>query len=50
MDTQSNDLVLRIVTSGNKMKNETQQYAISNTAKIDGKSSEKRCYFANAER
>lgn len=41
MDTQSNDLVLRIVTSGNKMKNETQQYAISNTAKIDGKAVKK---------
>ncbi len=41
MDTQSNDLVLRIVTSGNKTKKETQQYAISNTAKIDGKAVKK---------
>lgn len=37
MDTQSNDLLLRIVTSGNKLKADTQQFAISNTAKIDGK-------------
>ncbi len=41
MDTKSGDLILRIVTSGNKTKKETQQYAISNTAKIDGKAVKK---------
>lgn len=37
MDMQKGDLILRIVTSSNKTKADAQQYAISSTAKINGK-------------
>ena len=41
MDQQSGDLILRIVTTGNKNNADTQRYAISNTAKIDGQAVKK---------
>ncbi len=41
MDQQTGDLILRIVTTGNKNNADSQRYAISNTAKIDGQAVKK---------